>query len=68
MIVQDLLKCFNNAHESSEDNKSKLKALVLFTTELFVCGFAFSYKEIKDMLIKLVKSGNKKKTNFTTEK
>jgi hypothetical protein len=39
----------------------------MFTTELFVCGFAFSYKEIREMLIKIFKSGNKKKNNLDNE-
>lgn len=42
--------------------------MLLFITELFVCGFPFPYKEISEMLKKLVKAGTKKKTNFTTEK
>ena len=39
----------------------------MFTTELFVCGFGFSYKEIREMLIKVFKSGNKKRNNIVNE-
>ena len=46
MLLKDLVKQFNTAYESSEDNKAKIKGLVLFITELFVCGFPFSHKEI----------------------
>ena len=68
MIMKDISKQFSAALESSEDNKYKLKSLLLFLTELFVCGFTFPYKEVSDMLKKLVKAGTKKKSNFTTEK
>ena len=68
MIMKDISKQFNTALESSEDNKYKLKSLLLFLTELFVCGFTFPYKEVSDMLKKLVKAGTKKKSSFTTEK
>lgn len=68
MIMKDISKQFAAALESSEDNKYKLKSLLLFLTELFVCGFTFPYKEVSDMLKKLVKAGTKKKSNFTTEK
>ena len=68
MIIKDLVKQFNNLYEIQEDNKVKLKALFLFTTELYVSGLAFPYKEINEMLKKFVKAGTKKKTNFNTEK
>jgi hypothetical protein len=68
MIIKDLVKQFNNMYELPDDNKSKLKSLFLFTVELFVCGFSFPFKEINDMLRKLVKAGMKKKKNFNTEK
>lgn len=42
--------------------------MLLFTTELFVIGFPFPYKEITEMLKKLVKVGTKKRTTFITEK
>jgi hypothetical protein len=41
---------------------------LLFTAELFVCGFPFPVKEISEMLKKLVKAGTKKRNNFHTEK
>lgn len=66
MMLKDINKQFTIALESSEDNKHKLKSLLLFTTELFVCGFTFPYKEISEMLKKFVKAGTKKKNNFTT--
>ena len=68
MLLKDINKQFSVAFESSEDNKVKLKTLLLFATELFVCGFTFPYKEISEMLKKLVKAGTKKRCNFTTEK
>lgn len=68
MILKDINKQFTSALESTDDNKQKLKALLLFTAELFVCGFTFPYKEISEMLKKLVKAGTKKKSIFTTEK
>lgn len=68
MLLKDLLKQFVNLYDSPEDNKSKLKSILLFTTELFVCGFPFPYKEISEMLKKLVKAGTKKRSNFNTEK
>jgi hypothetical protein len=33
-----------------------------------VCGFPFPYKDISEMLKKLVKAGTKKRSNFNTEK
>jgi hypothetical protein len=68
MILKDINKQFAAALDSSDDNKQKLKAILLFTTELFVCGFTFPYKEISEMLKKLVKAGTKKKSMFTNEK
>lgn len=68
MILKDIQKQFAAALDSTEDNRQKLKALLLFTTELFVCGFTFPYKEISERLKKMVKAGAKKKNNFTTEK
>lgn len=68
MLLKDLMKQFANHYDSQEDNKPRLKALLLFTTQLFVCGFPFPYKEISEMLKKLVKAGTKKRSNFTTEK
>lgn len=62
-----LKKLFEVLWESPEDNKNRLKAVIIFTTELFVCGFAFSYKEIREMLIKIFKSGNKKKNNIVNQ-
>lgn len=46
MMLKDVNKQFALALDSPEDNKSRLKALLLFTTELFVCGFTFPYKEV----------------------
>lgn len=66
MLIKDLLKQFAVAYEAVEDNKPRLKALLLFTTELFVCGFPFPYREISEMLKKLVKAGTKKRSNFST--
>lgn len=66
MLIKDLLKQFALAYEAVEDNKPRLKALLLFTTELFVCGFPFPYREISEMLKKLVKAGTKKRSNFST--
>jgi hypothetical protein len=68
MILKDISKQFASAVDSSDENKQKLKALLLFTTELFVCGFTFPYKEISEMLKKLVKAGTKKRSIFTSEK
>ena len=66
MLIKDLLKQFALAYDAVEDNKPRLKALLLFTTELFVCGFPFPYREISEMLKKLVKAGTKKRSNFST--
>jgi hypothetical protein len=66
MLLKDLLKQFTLAYEAPEDNKHRLKAILLFTTELFVCGFPFPYRDINEMLKKLVKAGTKKRNNFTT--
>jgi hypothetical protein len=44
MLIKDLGKQFNTLYESPEDNKSRLKSILLFTTELFVCGFPIAYK------------------------
>ncbi len=41
---------------------------MLFTTELFVCGFTFPYKEVSEMLKKMVRAGTKKRCSFTSEK
>lgn len=68
MIIKDLIKQFNNLYESPQDNKSKIKAIFLYTTELYICGFTFQYKDINQMMKKLVKVGTKKKNNFNTEK
>ena len=68
MLLKDLTKQFNLAYESSEDNKGRLKSLLLLTTELFVCGFPFPPRDISEMLKKLVKAGTKKRSNFSTEK
>jgi hypothetical protein len=68
MLLKDLHKQFANAYESPDDNKPKLKSLLLFITELFVCGFSFPYKDVNELLKKMVKAGTKKKNNFTTEK
>ena len=42
--------------------------MLLFTTELFVCGFPFAYREISEMLKKLVKVGTKKRNCFHGER
>lgn len=68
MLLKDLHKQFANAYESPEDNKAKLKSLLLFITELFVCGFTFPYKDITELIKKMVKVGTKKKSSFNTEK
>ena len=68
MLLNDLKKQFVVAYEAPEDNKPRMRALLLFMTELFVCGFAFPFREISELLKKLVKVGTKKKNNFTTEK
>lgn len=44
MLQKDLLKQFVSLYESPEDNKGRLKSILLFITELFVCGFPFPYK------------------------
>lgn len=65
MMLKDVNKQFALALDSPEDNKPRLKALLLFTTELFVCGFTFPYKEVSEMLKKMVRAGTKKRSNFT---
>jgi hypothetical protein len=39
----------------------------MFTVELFVCGFSFSYKEVIEMLKKVFKCGKNKKCTMLSE-
>lgn len=66
-MIKDLVRVFNQYIDSQDDNKAKIKTIFLFTVELFVCGFSFSYKELIDMIKKVFKSGKNKKSNFGFE-
>jgi hypothetical protein len=61
-----LAKVFAAAYESQDDNKAKLKSLLLLGAELVVCGLPVAYKDVNEMLKKLVKAGTKKKCPFNT--
>lgn len=66
-MIKDLVKFFNMSVDSQEDKKPRIKTLFLFTVELFVCGFSFSYKELLEMIKKVFKCGKNKKINFSSE-
>lgn len=66
-MIKDLVKSFNLLVESQEDNKAKIKALFLYTVELFVCGFSFSYKEILEMIKKVFRCGKMKKNTSNSD-
>lgn len=71
-MIKDLVRTFSqlvdfqednntSSNNNSKDNKTKIKALFLYTVELFVCGFSFSYKEVLEMIKKVFKCGRNKK-------